>query len=260
MTEGYVSSARKLLWQLGLLTVIAAFWQFGPAFFEISPLTLPRLSDSVAAVLGPLTGDGGLMSNSLVTLKEVAAAFAIAAVAGVAVGLIIGSFEPVRRIATPLLMAAFAVPLMVLIPLFLVGMGLGVSSKIAFGALYAFFPMVFNTVIGISGVQEIHYSVARAFGLSRAATMRKVVVRSAARDILNGMQMAISMSIIAVLSIEMFGSVAGLGYLIQRAGHRMRIDEVYGLILIVLVIAMALLVVVKLIGRSVNVRLEGSID
>ncbi|QGH70694.1 ABC transporter permease [Pseudactinotalea sp. HY158] len=260
MTEGFVSPTRKLLWQAGLLALIAAFWQFGPAMFDISPLTLPRLSDSLAAAAGPLTGDGTLVGNALVTLVEVTAAFVIAGVLGIAVGLVIGSIEPVRRVATPLLMAAFAVPLMVLIPLFLVGMGLGISSKIAFGAVYAFFPAVFNTVVGVGSVQETHLSVARAFGLSRLDTMRKVVVRSAARNIMNGLQMSISMAIIAVLSIEMFGSVAGLGYLIQRAGHRMRIDEVYGLILVVLVIAIALLAVVKLLGRAVNVRLEASID
>lgn len=260
MTEELLNNKQKLRWQAGLLLVILAAWEFLPVLLDINPLVLPRLSEVLTTLTEPLTGDGGLLRNTLVTLFEVIAAFAIAGIGGIIIGVLIGSVEALRRVAIPILLAAFAVPLMVLIPLFLVGMGLGVESKIAFGALYAVFPTLFATVVGVGGVQEIHYSVARAFGLSRMATVRKVVMRSAARDIMNGLQTSISMSIIAVLSIEMFGSSAGLGYLIQRAGHRMRIDEVYGLILVVLLIAMLLLTVVKLAGRLVNVRLEGTND
>jgi len=250
----------KFLWQLGVVVVIAAAWQFLPKIFDISPLVLPTLSDSIASLWSPLTGEGTLWSNTLVTLKEIAGAFLIAAVVGIVVGLVVGTVEPLRKISMPFLMAAFAVPIMVLIPLFLVSLGLGVSSKVAFGALYAVFPVLFNTVVGVSSVQPIYYSVAQVYGLSRREVMTKIVLRSAARDIMNGIQNAVAISIIAVISIEMFGSVAGLGYLIHRAGQRMRIDETYGLILVVLILAVVLLGVVKAIGRSMNVRLEVSIE
>jgi len=255
-----VEKYRKFLWQTAIVILLLALWELLPRIFDINPLVLPRLSDSVKALGSPLTGEGTLWSNTWVTLQEIVGAFLIASVLGVGLGLLVGGIEPLRRIATPFLLAAFAVPIMVLIPLFLVSLGLGISSKIGFGALYALFPVLFNTVVGVSNVEPIYYSVAKTFGLSRWELASKVVLRSAARDIMNGLQNAVSIAIIAVISIEMFGSVAGLGYLIQRAGQRMRIDETYGLILVVLVLAIILLGVIKAIGRRMNIRLEVSIE
>ncbi len=255
--EETVGLGRKpLLIQLGLIALVAVAWEVLPLLLGLNPLVLPRLSAALSTLTEPLTGDGSLLYNTWVTVKEVAAAFAIAAVAGILVGVVVGLVPWLRRLAMPLLTAGFAVPIMVLIPLFLVSLGLGSPSKIAFGALYAFFPVVFNTVVGVGEVDPTHRSLGRAFGLSRVGMLRRIVLRSAARDILNGLQTAVAISIIAVISIEMFGSVAGLGYLIESAGQRLRIDEVYGLILVTLVVAMGLLSVVKLAARAINVRLE----
>lgn len=242
--------------QIGLVLLGVAAWEFLPGLLTIDPFVLPPFSDAVRAASGPLTGDGTLVSNTWVTVKEVAGAFALAATAGLSVGVGVGVVPWLRRVSMPLLTAGFAVPIMVLIPLFLVSLGLGSASKVAFGALYAFFPVVFGTVVGVGAVEETHRSLGRAFGLSRLQMLRKVILRSAARPILNGLQTAASISIIAVISIEMFGSVAGLGYLIHSAGQRLRIDEVYGLILVTLVVAMAMLSVIKLLARALNVRLE----
>ena len=247
---------KPLLLQLGLLALIAALWEFAPRILGMSPLVLPPLSDALGTLGGELTGDGSLWSNTWVTIKEVAGAFAIASVVGVLIGVIVGTSPWLRKVALPLLSAGFAVPIMVLIPLFLVTLGLGSASKVGFGALYAFFPVVFNTVVGVGSVDKTHRELGRAFGLSRAATLRKIVARSAARNILNGLQTAAAIAIIAVISIEMFGSVAGLGYLIKSAGHRLRIDEVYGLILVTLLVAIGLLSIIRLLARAVNVRLE----
>src|SRR5690625_4602141 len=152
----------KFLWQLGVVVVIAAAWQFLPKIFDISPLVLPTLSDSIASLWSPLTGEGTLWSNTLVTLKEIAGAFLIAAVVGIVVGLVVGTVEPLRKISMPFLMAAFAVPIMVLIPLFLVSLGLGVSSKVSFGSLSAVFPVLFHPVVGASCFQPLSYSAASA--------------------------------------------------------------------------------------------------
>src|SRR5690625_1504103 len=258
--QQHVDRKKKLIWQFGIIATLLILWEALPRLFDINPLVLPTLSDSVSSLWQPLTGEGSLWSNAWVTLQEIIGAFLIAAVLGVGLGLLVGALKPLRRIATPFLLAAFAVPIMVLIPLFLVALGLGIASKIGFGALYALFPVLFNTVVGVSNVNPLYYSVAQAFGLSRWELATKVVLRSAARDIMNGLQNAVSIAIIAVVSIEMFGSVAGLGYLIQRADQRMRIDETYGLILVVLVMAIVLLGLIKEIGRKMNIRLEVSIE
>lgn len=247
---------KPVLIQVAIVLLIALGWEFLPLLMNIDALVLPRLSTALHTLTEPLTGDGSLWHNTWVTIKEVAGAFGIATLAGLLVGVPVGMVPWLRRLAMPLLTAGFAIPIMVLIPLFLVSLGLGTSSKVAFGALYAFFPVVFSTVVGVGSVEPSHRSLGYAFGLSRLQTLRKIVLRSAARPILNGLQTAASISIIAVISIEMFGSVAGLGYLIESAGQRLRMAEVYGLILVTLAVAVVLLSTVRLAARVVNVRLE----
>jgi NitT/TauT family transport system permease protein len=251
-----VTRRSRLAGQAAFIAAVIILWETVPRVLDISPLVLPEFSAVIAAFDRPLTGGGTLWGHTWVTIQEVGGAFAIAGVAGIAVGMPIGLMPRLRSLALPLLTAAFAIPIMVLIPLFLVMFGLGVESKIAFGALYAFFPVLFNVVAGAGSVERIHFDVADAFGLSRTQRLRQIVLRSAARHTLNGLQMGVAISIIAVVSIEMFGAVAGLGYLIQRAGQRMRIDEVYALILVTLLLAYLLLTAVKLVGRLLDVKLE----
>src|SRR5690625_2914367 len=135
--RGYIDRRLKLILQLAVIAVLLILWEMMPRLFEINPLILPTFSDSVNALGSRLTGEGSLWSNTWVTLQEILGAFIIAVLVGVILGVVVGAIKPVRRLATPFLLAAFAVPIMVLIPLFLVSLGLGMPSKIGFGALYA---------------------------------------------------------------------------------------------------------------------------
>jgi ABC-type nitrate/sulfonate/bicarbonate transport system permease component len=248
---------RNLQRALGLVIICAA-WELLPRLLDISPLVLPPLSAVLGRIGDPLTGDGSILTHAGVTVLESVGAFVIAALVGIAVGTLIGVIPGLRRAAFPLITAAFAIPLITLIPLFLITFGLGLGSKIAFGAFYAFFPIVFNTVAGVSSTEPLHIDLARAYGLSWLRTLGTVVLPGAARQILSGLQIGMAIGTIAVVSTEMFGSVSGLGYLIQRASQGLRAAEVYWLVLVTLAIAYLLLAAVRLLGRAVGVRLEFS--
>src|SRR5680860_1467677 len=163
--ENAVKSSGRIRAQVVLVCVVLILWEVTPLAFELNQLVLPRFSLVVQELGAPLTGSGTLWSNTLVTVVEIVCAFALAAVAGVTVGIPVGRSAQARAVALPLLTAAFAVPIMTLIPLFLVTFGLGMGSKIAFGALYAFFPILFNTVAGTGNIDRVFFDVADAFGL-----------------------------------------------------------------------------------------------
>lgn len=251
-----VSRSAPIVLQAGLILVCLGLWEIVPRLFNLNTLVLPPLSEAVRTLFEDPTGDGTLAGNFGVTVLQVLLAFVIAGIAGVIVGLILGLNRSLSKVALPLVTAAFSVPIVVLIPLFLVSLGLGTASKVGFGALYGFFPVVFNTIVGVRSLNPLHVSLAKSLGLSRMGFLRKVVLRTAARGILNGLQTALAMCIIAVVSIQMFGATSGLGYLINAAGQRLRNPEVFGLNLLVLVMAVVLLSGVKLVGRLFRVRLE----
>ena len=75
----------------------------------------------------------------------------------------------------PLLAGIFAVPLVVFLPLFILFFGIGMESKIAFGASYAFFPIVLNTIGGISQVDPRFVTVAQSMGASEQQIFRRVL-------------------------------------------------------------------------------------
>ena len=253
-----ISSERfiRFGWQASMAAAILVAWQILPGALGVSPLILPPLSDVLQAATEPLAGGAPITENLLITLREIALAFLIAAATGLTVGILIGSSKVVAALIQPLLTALFAVPLITLIPLFLVTFGLGASSKIAFGALYAFFPIVFNTVAGVSSVEAVHRSLAEAFGLSWPARLVKVTLPSAARQILGGLQMGMAIVIIAVVSAEVFGSTAGMGYLLQRSAQNLDGAAVWYLVLVTFAMAWALLTVVRLTARLLRVRPE----
>jgi ABC-type nitrate/sulfonate/bicarbonate transport system permease component len=244
--------------QLAVTAVLLLAWQLLPEPLGISPFVLPPFSDIVSAASEPLPGGAELMPNVLVTAREIALAFAIAAVAGVSVGIALGSSKRLEALFQPILTALFAVPLIALIPLFLVTLGLGERSKIAFGALYAFFPILFNTTAGVASLEQAHLQVARAFGLSRLDRLRKIVIPGAARQILGGLQIGIAIAIIAVVSAEVFGATAGLGWLIQRSSQSLQAGQVWFVILVTLALAYLFLLLVRLIARALKVRPEGA--
>lgn len=244
--------------QLAIVGAAVLAWEFLPEPLGISRLVLPPFSDVIQSASRPLPGGTELLPNLLVTVREIALAFTIAALAGIIVGIALGSSRRVEALFHPILTGAFAVPLITLIPLFLVTFGLGEASKIAFGAMYAFFPIVFNTTAGVVSLDEVHRNVGRAFGLSPLSRLTKIVIPGAARQILGGLQIGMAIAIIAVVSAEVFGSTAGLGYLIQRAAQGLRGAQVWYVILVTLIMAFGFLLLVRLIARMLKVRPEGS--
>ena len=93
-------------------------------------------------------------------------AVAIASSLGLTIGYLVGRSRYATLVFEPLLAGVFAVPLVVFLPLFILFFGIGVESKIAFGASYAFFPIVLNTIGGISQVDPRFVTVARSMGAS----------------------------------------------------------------------------------------------
>lgn len=244
--------------QIGITAIILLAWQLLPGRLGISPFVLPPFSDIVEAATKPLPGGAELLPNVIVTAREIILAFAIAAVAGVGVGVALGSSRRLKALFMPILTGLFAVPLIALIPLFLVTFGLGEQSKIAFGALYAFFPILFNTTAGVGTLEQSHLQVGRAFGLSAFERLWKIVLPGAARQILGGLQIGMAIAIIAVVSAEVFGATAGLGWLIQRSAQSLSAGQVWFVILVTLALAYVFLLLVKLIARALKVRPEGS--
>ncbi|RZU30978.1 ABC transporter permease [Blastococcus saxobsidens] len=234
--------------RLLLLLIVVGAWLYGTGPGEISFLILPPLGEVFSAI-------GGLVTTQVfwtalgVTVFEMLVAFLLAAVVGVSLGFFL-SRTPLRAQASePLLSWGYMFPVVLLYPLFLLWVGVGIGSKIAYAATAAFFPIAYNTLRGLRSVDEKYLKVGVAFGASRLATDRHIKAGAARPMILSGLRIGVSVVMISVVLAELLGSNAGLGYELQRAASTLRLPDEYGIALLLLVVAVTLQRVLELALR-----------
>ena len=225
--------------------VIVAFvlaWELLVRARGIAPIYLPPPS-AIAVYLGRMTADGSLALNLGVTLARVFAGFAVAALAGVGLGILMGMSRLVARIADPWIAALYPLPKIALIPLLLIWLGTGEAYKIVISAITAFFPIVISAYAGIREVDRGLVKAAQDLGASRRQVQLKVVIPAAIPSIFAGLHLGMGVTIILVIAAEMIGgsSQSGMGYLLMQAGQVMETEKVFA-DLVVLALVGALLI------------------
>jgi ABC-type nitrate/sulfonate/bicarbonate transport system permease component len=158
---------------------------------------------------------GTLADQTLATLRRVLIAFALAVVAGVVLGTLIGCVRPVRRALRPVVSFLFPTPKVALYPAMLIVFGLGSGSKIAFGFAEALFPILLATAAGTSQVEPRLVWSAAALGRPRL----RVVLPAALPAVLTGARIGLVGAIIGVFLGEMIAGADGLGHL-MAVGYR----------------------------------------
>ncbi len=206
----------------------------------------------VAGKLGASLRSGELAANFWVTMLEILASFAIGAGTGLAVGFAIGSHHGAREIFQPLLFTFFQTPLFVLYPVLIVWLGLDYPSKIAFGAVYAFFPVALNTIAGVESVDDRLVALAGVYGATAWDVVRTIRIPAAMPSIAAGLKTGISLAVTGVTAAEFLVSVRGMGFLIQKATTQLDVPYVYGLGMVTVITAVILYGALAAVERRVR--------
>jgi NitT/TauT family transport system permease protein len=118
-----------------------------------------------------------------------------------------------------------------LLPVFVLILGIGETSKIAIVTFACFFPVLLNTISGVRSVDPLLLKSARVLGLSPSATFRKVVLPAALPTLFTGVRIAGAAAILVLIAAEMIGATAGLGYLINYSQFNFLVPQMYAGIL-----------------------------
>lgn len=215
--------------QLGILFSFLGVWELIAFSGAVSPVLAPRFSQVMLSTANLFLA-GSVTKHLLLTISELVGSFAIAAVTGVAVGVLIASRAFLTNIIEPIILVLFTVPIAVIYPLMAVWFGLGMESKILFGALYGFFPIVTNTIAGVrsTDISLIRFSL--SMGASKNQVFRKVILPSTAPTIIAGLRSGVNLAFIGVIFGEMFASLGGLGFLINSYSEILESEKAFGLI------------------------------
>jgi ABC-type nitrate/sulfonate/bicarbonate transport system permease component len=227
-----------LLWQLLLMAGI------GDRRF------IPAPSD-IAWRYWEMIASGELAKHTIVTLYRVFAGFFIGSIPGIAVGLLMAMFRPVRIFVDPLIAALFPIPKIALMPLLLMIFGFGDASKIAVVAIAVFFPVIINTYSGAANIEKIYWDVARNYGASQSVMFRRVVFFGALPMIFAGLRIALAVSFIVLVASEFVATKIGIGYMIWNSWELLQVDVMFVGIVTVGVLGLLATVLLQEIERKV---------
>ncbi len=191
----------------------------------------------IAAALARLLADPAFWRHAGTTAFEVVCALLIGGTLGVACGIVVGGGRLLRRAYEPALHYLAPTPKIIFLPILIALCGVGPGSKIAMGALSCFFPLALSVASGMAQINPVHLRVARGFGLSRARTLRSVVMPSLVQPLVTGLRLGLGVAVIGCLLGEIKLSNRGLGFLAIQYYGQFRIPEMYAVLLVVFALA-----------------------
>jgi ABC-type nitrate/sulfonate/bicarbonate transport system permease component len=207
---------------LGLLML----WELGSRLALMSPRYFPAPT-TIGWVLADRFAAGDLGAHTLVTLTRLGAAFAIAALPAVPLGLLMGIARPIRDAVEPYIAFIFPVPKVTLLPFLLIVLGVGEPAFVLTGALSAFFQIVISTLAGVQTMDPRLLEVGRNYGAHGARLFRKVILPAALPAIFTGLRLGLGLALVALVAVEFIAAKSGLGHLVYRHWQMLSTPEMY---------------------------------
>jgi ABC-type nitrate/sulfonate/bicarbonate transport system permease component len=222
-------------------------WELSARFGLIPQEALSRPQLFLSALYLALV-DGSAFVAAAQTLLTTFAGLAVATLAGVLLGVLLGSKPAVQRVVSPSLEALRPIPSVALIPLALLLFGFGLSLEIAVIAFACVWPVMILTVDAVKGIHPRFFQVADGLELSQAQRLRKIILPAAIGQIWVGVRVAAGIALIVAVTVEIVVNPRGLGYAMIFAQQMFQVDLVY-----------AYLVWTCLIGWTLN-WITGQVD
>jgi ABC-type nitrate/sulfonate/bicarbonate transport system permease component len=225
--------------QLGFVAVLLLAWHVAAETKSVNPIILPPIGE-VWARFVQIVDEGQYWAPLRVTVTELLSAIGISFPLGLLTGFLISRSTYAVRTFDPLITGIYAIPSIILLPIFVLYFGLGSPSKIAIGATLSFFPVTLNTIAGLSSVERIYISAARSMGASPFQMFWSVLVPAAFPVVLTGVRLGVIGAFLVILGAETISSLAGLGREIATQTELFDTPGVFAYIIFALLLALAL--------------------
>lgn len=196
-----------------------------PSSFEVVPAIIQQLLDP------------GFYHDFSFTFAEVAVGFVWGSLVATLVGILLGANPYFRRAMEPYLNAIGSTPKIIFLPIIFLMFGVGIESKMAKGALSAFFPVIFATMLGMITMNPVFERVGKSFNLSRWQMISKVYLPAMVAPVIVGMRLGMGVCVIGILVAEIKFSAAGLGFRLMSYYDQFKIAPMYAILIIIFAFA-----------------------
>lgn len=214
-------SWRRVVTPLALLLL----WHVGSATGLVAERTLAS-PGAILDTLGDLVSSGQLVEHMVVSLRRAGLGLGLGLLVGTALALVAGLSRLGEDLVDPPLQMARTLPVLGLVPLFILWFGIGESSKVLMVALATTFPVYLNTFAGIRGVDRRLVEAASTLGLRRRELIRHVVLPGALPGFLVGLRYSMGIAWLVLVVSEQVNAPSGLGHLMTRAREFMQTDVI----------------------------------
>lgn len=242
------STPSRTLIALAFGVLVLVVWQIVGS--NVDPLLLSRPS-AVASAGWSMVRSGELPHAFLQSMNAFAPGYLLGAAIGIPLGLLLGRFWLAESALGPYVTAAYAAPLVALLPLYVVWFGVGVAAKLAIITTLTAFPVVINTWRGVKAMDASLIEVGAAFGASTGQLMRKVIVPATLPYIMTGLRLAVGRALIAMVIAEFFTAVSGLGGIIVTAGNNYETSRMLVPVAVIMALGVTLTSLLELLERRI---------
>lgn len=220
---------------ISVVVFIIALWEIAALKGWIAPYTMSS-PHKIILTLAASIENFSLFQNVVTSFTRVFTGFIIAAVVGIAAGILTGlskNFEVFTRLIMQILKP---IPPIAWIPISILWFGIGETSKIYIIFMGAFFPIFINVVDGIKHIDKRYIEVSKVFEIPNLKFIRKVVMPGALPSIMSGLRIGLGNAWICVVAAEMIAATKGIGYMLMDGRQLAQPDEVILAMLLVGVI------------------------
>lgn len=209
------TGSRTIIGTIGALSVLV-LWELAARFVWRDAQVLPAPTQALAAAWTHLTL-AELAEHVGASVWRIVAGFALAALAGIGLGVAAGWYRGLARLVRPLVDVLRPIPPLAWIPIAIVWFGLGEASKIFVIFLGAFFPIFTNAWRGMRSIPPVLLSAARTMDVEGPALLFKVAVPAALPDIVTGLRVGFGLSFGILVAAELIAAERGMGHLVMHS-------------------------------------------
>ena len=231
---------------LVLFAAVLVVWQIAGPLFRIREYLLPG---PAAVVRAALDFTIPWHHHIWVTALEIVGGFAVAGFAGVALGVAIAWSVTLARALVPFLVFVNTLPKVAVAPLFLLWLGYGIVPNILIAALIGFFPVVINTAVGLTQVDEELLDLGRVFGAPKWKVFLTIRLPNALPYVLSALKITATAAVVGAIVGEFVASQAGLGMVIVNAQTNLNTPVAFAALVWISILGLALYGAVGLAAR-----------
>ncbi|WP_406264210.1 ABC transporter permease [Streptomyces sp. NBC_00191] len=206
--------------------VLLAVWETAPRLALVDRTFLPPFSE-VAVAWWRLLLDGQLAEHTQASLGRSLTGFGLAVALAVPLGLLIGWYRPLADLLGPLLEVFRNTAALALLPVFVLLLGIGETSKISIVLYACTWPILLNTISAVRSVDPTLLRLARSMDLPAPRIFQKVILPASVPTVFTGIRLAGAVAILVLVAAEMVGAKAGLGYLVNASQFNFAIPDMY---------------------------------